>query len=83
MEEICALCNMEICYSQGIHSLQILAQTANSEPLLSSNTKPGGWMLAILSQKKKTKSVEKKELQSAQLTDSEVTGVLPTAQYLH
>lgn len=34
------------------HSFQILAQTANIEPLLS-NTKPDGWMLAIFKKEKK------------------------------
>lgn len=54
MEETRAPCNGEIWCNRGIRSLQILAQTANTEQPLSANTKPDGWMLAILKKKKKT-----------------------------
>lgn len=63
MEETRAPCNGEIWCNRGIRSLQILALTANTEQLLSTNTKPDGWMLAILKKKKKTpqsKSVHSK-----------------------
>lgn len=56
MEETWAPCIREIWCNRGIRSLQTLAHSANSEPLLSSNTKPNGWLLAIFKkQKKKTK----------------------------
>lgn len=75
MEETCTPYNRGIWYNRGIHSLQILAQTANSAPLLASNTKSDSRMLAIM---KETKSFA-----VLGASFSKVTGVLSKEGYLH